>query len=120
MLPISDFCQTISTISIPLPELNETQESALDAWLRSVLWDNVLSGHGPTNGPAYDIHRLKGRFFGKDGTEKIIQGVREIFDVFENPTQPEDSGATRAGKLVVIGRHLDSYDFQKSLEEALQ
>ena len=80
----------------------------------------MLPGHGATDGPAYDIHRLKGRFLGNDGSEMIIQGVREIFDVFENPSQPGDSSASRVGKLVIIGRHLDSYDFPKSLEQALQ
>jgi hypothetical protein len=93
----------------------------VDAWLRSVLWENVLPGHKPTDGPAYDIHRLKGRFFEKDGGEKIIQGVREIFDIFESPLkQPDtDTEISRAGKMVLIGRHLDSFDFRKSLEDAV-
>lgn len=92
----------------------------MDAWLRSVLWENVLPGHKPTEGPAYDIHRLKGRFFEKDGSEKIIQGVREIFDIFDSPLQQPDTDISRAGKMVLIGRHLDSFDFQKSLEDALR
>jgi CCR4-NOT transcription complex subunit 2 len=91
----------------------------VDAWLRSVLWENVLPGHKPTDGPAYDIHRLKGRFFEKDGGEKIIQGVREIFDIFDSPLQQPDTNITRAGKMVLIGRHLDSFDFGKSLEDAV-
>jgi hypothetical protein len=91
----------------------------VDAWLRSVLWENVLPGHKPTDGPAYDIHRLKGRFFEKDGGEKIIQGVREIFDIFESPLKQPDTEIPRAGKMVLIGRHLDSFDFRKSLEDAV-
>jgi G3E family GTPase len=91
----------------------------LDAWLRSVLWENVLPGHKPTDGPAYDIHRLKGRFFSDVGRERIIQGVREIFDIFDSPSQQQDSDGPEAGKMVLIGRHLDSFDFRKSLEDAL-
>jgi CCR4-NOT transcription complex subunit 2 len=111
--------KTISTISIPLPRLTKSQQAALDAWLRSVLWENVLPGHKPTDGPAYDIHRLKGRFFSDVGRERIIQGVREIFDIFDSPSQQQDSDGPEAGKMVLIGRHLDSFDFQKSLEDAL-
>ncbi len=93
---------------------------ALDAWLRSILWENVLPGHKPTDGPAYDIHRLKGRFWEDSGKEKIIQGVREIFDIFDSPSQQPDSNGSRAGKLVIIGRHLGDFDFQKSLEDAVR
>ncbi|KAL2261962.1 hypothetical protein VTK26DRAFT_2884 [Humicola hyalothermophila] len=112
--------KTISTISIPLPKLAPNQESALDAWLRSVLWENVLPGHKQTDGPAFDVHRLKGRFFLDNGKEKIVQGVREIFDIFDSPspeTQPVTAGT---GKLVLIGRHLGDYDFKQSLEDALK
>ncbi|SPQ23567.1 39bb66da-dd56-4307-b37a-a4ec59f3ed3c [Thermothielavioides terrestris] len=111
--------KTISTISIPLPIMTETQQSALDDWLRSVLWENVLPGHTPSDGPAYDIHRVKGRFFGHDGREKFIQGVREIFDVFDNPSEQPDPDVSRVGKLVLIGRHLDRFDFGKSLADAV-
>ncbi|KAL2135989.1 hypothetical protein VTI74DRAFT_6038 [Chaetomium olivicolor] len=110
--------KSISTISIPLPELTEKQESAVDAWLRSVLWENVLPGHKVTEGPAYDIHRLKGRFFVKGGSERIIQGVREIFDIFESPSSSA-TATSGAGKLVLIGRHLDDFDFRKSLDEVI-
>jgi hypothetical protein len=86
-----------------------------------VLWENVLPGHQPGSGPTYDIHRLKGRFFGDDGSEKIIQGVREIFDIFDSPSQPQPaSNVPRVGKLVLIGRHLGDYDFRKSLEDAIR
>lgn len=80
----------------------------------------MLPGHRPTEGPAYDIHRLKGRFFEKAGSEKIIQGVREIFDIFDSPLQQPNTGISRAGKMVLIGRHLGSFDFRKSLEDAIK
>lgn len=99
--------------------MSASQQADLDAWLRSVLWENVLPGHRPTGGPAFDIHRLKGRFFLNDGTEKVVQGVREIFDIFDSPSPPPGSDHPRTGKLVLIGRHLGHYDFRRSLEEAI-
>lgn len=95
------------------------QQSAVDAWLRAVLWENTLPGHKPTGGPAFDIHRLKGRFFVQDGSEKIIQGVREIFDIFDTPSPQPGVGGPRTGKLVLIGRHLDDFDFQRSFDDAI-
>lgn len=99
--------------------MTTAQQAALDAWLRSVLWENVLPGHMPTDGPAFDLHRLKGRFFLGDGTERIVQGVRELFDIFDSPSSDPKQDVSRAGKLVLIGRHLDRYDFGKSLADAV-
>lgn len=114
--------KTISTLSVPLPRLTETQVDAVDAWLRSVLWDNVLPSDETTNKPAFEIHRLKGRLGLSDGREKMVQGVRELFEIFDNPhSAPEASLAPRkdAGKIVIIGRHLDKYNFERSLLEAV-
>ncbi|KAL2267635.1 hypothetical protein VTJ83DRAFT_4912 [Remersonia thermophila] len=112
--------KTISTISIPLPHLSEEQQASLDGWLRSVLWENVLPGHTPAEGsPDHEVHRLKGRFFTKDGQEKLIQGVREIFDIFDSPSQPQREPPAAMGKIVLIGRHLDDKSFTKSLGDAL-
>lgn len=53
-----------------------------------------------------------------DGGEKMIQGVRELFDIMDNPSS-EASGAA-AGKMVLIGRHLGDFDFQESLLAAIE
>ena len=45
--------------------------------------------------------------------------MREIFDIFDSPSQQQDSDGLEAGKMVLIGRHLDSFDFRKSLEDTL-
>jgi hypothetical protein len=84
-----------------------------------VLWENILPGHKPAEGPAFDIHRLKGRFFLDDGTERIVKGVRELFDIFDSPSSDPNQDIPRTGKLVLIGRHLDSYDFRQSLEDGV-
>jgi hypothetical protein len=115
--------KTISTLSIPLPALTKGQLEAVDAWLRSVLWDNVLPSDEKTDQTAFEIHRLKGRLVLGDGKEKMIQGVRELFEIFDKPNpDPEASLESKrdAGKMVIIGRHLDKYDFERSLLEAFK
>ncbi|KAK3323437.1 CobW/HypB/UreG, nucleotide-binding domain-containing protein [Cercophora scortea] len=111
--------KTISTISISVPSLTTEHIKAVDAWLRSVLWENTLSGHSEDGGPKYEIHRLKGRLLLEDGSEKMVQGVREIFEIFENPIESSSPGVQGSGKLVLIGRHLADFDFQKSLHDAI-
>lgn len=108
--------QTISTITIPVPALSSDQVQKIDRWLRSVLWDCELP-HFPKAAP-FETHRLKGRLVLDNGEVKMIQGVREIFEMIDSPERV-DAGASSQGKLVVIGRHLVSEDFAKSLSMAL-
>ncbi|KAK3379913.1 CobW/HypB/UreG, nucleotide-binding domain-containing protein [Lasiosphaeria ovina] len=113
--------KTISTVSIPIPALTADRLKAIDAWLRSVLWENVIPNgahQDATNRPAFEIHRLKGRLFLRDGGEKMVQGVREVFDIFDSPAPLlDEGGGGRVGKMVLIGRHLDDYDFSSSLRQ---
>lgn len=50
------------------------------------------------------MHRIKGRIVLDDGRAKMLQGVREIFELTDVP--PGDDGVAAAGKIVVIGRGL--------------
>ncbi|KAK3318485.1 CobW/HypB/UreG, nucleotide-binding domain-containing protein [Apodospora peruviana] len=115
--------QTISTLSISLPPLTAEQVKAVDAWLRTLLWENVLPGHGNFQGPVFEIHRLKGRLLLQDGSERMVQGVREVFEIFENPiTQwggQKEQESPGTGKLVLIGRNLANFDFQRSLQDCV-
>ncbi|POR37551.1 NOT2 family protein, partial [Tolypocladium paradoxum] len=95
---------TISTISIPVPRLRPDQVDEVDRWLRSVLWDNKLpraEGEGESD---FEIHRSKGRLVFQNGDVKMLQGVREVFELIEAPggqeTQPVE------GKMVFIGRNV--------------
>lgn len=60
---------------------------------------------------------MKGRLVLRDGKQKIIQGVRELFDIIDNPS----TGAYEPGegKIILIGRHLGEFDFQRSLSESI-
>ncbi|KAL2754289.1 hypothetical protein ACRALDRAFT_1081386 [Sodiomyces alcalophilus JCM 7366] len=106
---------TISTVSIPVPLLSPNQEEKIDKWLRSVLWDH----RAPGQDTLLEVHRSKGRLVFEDGSQKIIQGVREIFDIIDAPVQSRDTDAPRQGKIILIGRWLTDVDFEASLAREL-
>lgn len=96
----------------------------LDVWLRSLLWDSELPPthgdieSGGEKGVEFEIHRLKARIPLTDGSLKVIQGVREIFEVLDAPSPSESSGNADA-KLVIIGRNIEKLPFRDSLVDAL-
>lgn len=114
----------ISTVAFGVPILDASQLSLLDAWLRSLLWDSQLINQALGNdanladSENLAIHRIKARVFMSDGTVKIVQGVREVFEIFAAPTQldsiPENASKPQ-GKMVLIGKNLSNYDFEASL-----
>jgi len=92
--------------------LTQQQIDNLDAWLRSVLWEATVPCPSNDYG-AIDMHRLKGRVIRDDGKTFLIQGVREVFEIFE---EPSNGVKTSAGKLVLIGRDLRSGELRRSVE----
>ncbi|KAK2032445.1 CobW/HypB/UreG [Colletotrichum zoysiae] len=103
---------TISTVSIPVPELSPSQLENVDKWLRKILWDRRLPGDEAT---VLEVHRSKGRLIFDNGDVKLIQGVREIFEILDSPDQSREATQAREGKIILIGRHLKGVDFEKSL-----
>lgn len=114
----ANFLKTISTISIPLPVLGTEQVSKVDAWLRSILWESELPNDNDEHQEPFEIHRLKGRLLVQNGGTKIIQGVRELFEIFDAPTGGHE-GWSESGKIVLIGRHVTDFNFKKSLLAAI-
>ncbi|EJT77728.1 hypothetical protein GGTG_02833 [Gaeumannomyces tritici R3-111a-1] len=110
---------SISTISIPLGVLQPAQVAKVDKWLQSVLWENELPGTGKVQDKArFEVHRVKGRLVFSDGGAKMVQGVRELFEIFdslEEKGKEADAGMASGGKMVLIGRHLLGFDFAGSL-----
>jgi hypothetical protein len=98
------------------------QVGRVDEWLRDVLWENVLPGaiSDGSHGSPFEIHRLKGRLVMRDGGQKMIQGVREVFEIIDNPSAVAGESDPVEGKIVLIGRHLRDFDFQKSLLAAIR
>jgi hypothetical protein len=74
----------------------------------------VPSPAGSSYGTTIDIHRMKGRAIRDDGKTFLVQGVREVFEIFEAPNSDEEVGV--AGKLVLIGRGLKGEDLKSNIE----
>ncbi|PTB80355.1 cobW-domain-containing protein [Trichoderma longibrachiatum ATCC 18648] len=74
---------TISTVAIPIPALRPEQLQDVDRWLRAVLWDHKLPD--TETAVEFEIHRSKGRLVFDNGDVKLLQGVREIFELIDAP-----------------------------------
>lgn len=92
----------------------------IDKWLRSVLWESELPNNTDEHKSPFEIHRIKGRLAVENGDVKILQGVRELFEIFDAPASGEEEGASQTGKVVLIGRHVTDFDFERSLLKAIQ
>ena len=114
----SDLDSAIGTITLTLSALTPYQYQQLDAWLRSLLWDNKLVGLNRASD--WDIYRIKGRIVLADGTVKLLQGVREIFELMDAAEVSLQSAAgADCGKIVIIGRNVstepNATTFQRSI-----
>ncbi|EPE08693.1 cobw domain-containing protein [Ophiostoma piceae UAMH 11346] len=129
---------SISTHAIDLGVLKPSQVGKVDEWLRSVLWESQLPNPnggaklGGRNDPkSFEIHRTKGRLVLSDGSVKVVQGVRELFEIFAAPAsspaeeaaadgQATDTAAPESSKLILIGRRLGDFDFEGSIRASLK
>ncbi|KAE8348207.1 CobW/HypB/UreG, nucleotide-binding domain-containing protein [Aspergillus coremiiformis] len=116
----------ISTIAIVIPPISVEEVPRVDAWLRSVLWDSILPPAASQTGSQchptdFDIHRLKGILIIDDGTSRVIQAVRDVFEIRDAETTSSDEGQKQC-KIVLIGRGLgpEARPWQKSLEACLE
>ena len=117
---------SISTITLPIPPLSPAQFFKLDEWLRSALWESLLPSGSTSETLKFEIHRTKGRIMLEDGTLKLLQGVREVFELIDekegNSTRNSDTTPVAdrtGGKIVLIGRGLDKNAFGRSLKTCL-
>ncbi|KAK1056887.1 hypothetical protein LTR74_014555 [Friedmanniomyces endolithicus] len=109
----------IGTVTLSVPVLDEEGLERLDAWLRAVLWSRELPGL-PAGGQ-WEIHRAKGRLPIQDGGVKMLQGVREVFEIVGGASQsgePSD-GSPSAGKIVLIGRNIGSPETATSFQHSV-
>ncbi|MCJ1387363.1 COBW domain-containing protein 1 [Xylographa bjoerkii] len=121
---------SISTISIILNSLSPWKIHNLETWLRKVLWESKLIYPDGTYADLSDsvsIHRLKGRITLDSGEEKMVQGVREVFEItdladasYQNSGTGEGGIVPRVGKLVFIGRGLTGQPWKESLQHFLE
>jgi hypothetical protein len=100
----------------------------LDAWLRSILWDSKLPtlDHGnpvkDDDHGSIEVHRLKARLPLSNGEVKIVQGVREVFEILDLPESSNskvDVTSRTTGKIVFIGRRIIDIPFEKSFLDTI-
>jgi hypothetical protein len=110
----------MSTVTITVPVLRPEQLSAVDAWLRSVLWESNLpnlksidSEIHSDDSNSFEIHRLKALLPLTNGMLKMVQGVREVFDITDAP-KSNDNPSFDEGKIVLIGRGISHLNFKDS------
>lgn len=95
----------------------------VDSWLRSVLWEGQIPNQDPNPEVPIEIHRLKARLVLQNGDVKLVQGVREVFEIFDGEKLAPGEKATtgsQTGKIVLIGRGLREVDFERSFLDAVQ
>lgn len=119
----------IGTVDVKFGVLGVKGMTALDGWLRKVLWESKLPGvdQGGVGSSGWEIHRTKGRVRLKGGEVKMLQGVREIFELIDGVDaaggeEGEAEGREKGSRIVFIGRNLGgetSAAFQRSLNDAL-
>lgn len=104
-----------------MPPLAPGQLELVDSWIRSLLWEGQVPGEPTNSSEPIEIHRLKSRLIFKDGNVKMVQGVREVFEIFDGEQAPNEDGVVpQAGKLVLIGRGVQGINFETSLLNAIQ
>jgi G3E family GTPase len=97
----------ISTRSFKIPVLPSAGLGRLEVWLRRVLWREGNEG----DDMSAEVHRVKGVLPMEDGSVKVLQGVREIFDIIDTDTRGGHEGVKiDGGKIVMIGRRLENID----------
>ncbi|KAI0317515.1 cobW-domain-containing protein [Amylostereum chailletii] len=105
----------ISSLQVACPPLTSETLTALDEWLRSVLWEAALP-------PSHDrieelqVLRCKGLVKTTDGRMLVLQGVQTMYDLSE--MGGEEMGVGGEGKLVFIGKGLGE-QVKRSLESVL-
>ncbi|TVY83592.1 COBW domain-containing protein [Lachnellula suecica] len=116
---------SITTVTLSVPVLTPEQLPNLDAWLRSILWDSKLpeSSNNETtknldNG-SIQIHRFKAKIPLSTGDIKIVQGVRDVFEIIDAPQNPSTEPLFE-GKIVLIGRNLTNKPLTESFLGAME
>jgi G3E family GTPase len=104
----------ITTVLIPLPTLSANQQEKVESFLQTLLWESRIPNPNPGHAnresktQGLDILRTKGYFETEDGSEFVIQGVTDIFEikvVAEHQRRSRSGEEEKVdGKMVFIGR----------------
>ena len=103
----------ISSLQVPCPPLDQLRLEKLDAWIRTVLWENRI----PDSDVEVQVLRCKGLLATDSQEYYVLQGVRSMYEI-EKLEEKEDVSVPPESKLVFIGKGLDDR-LRQSLEDAL-
>jgi G3E family GTPase len=100
-------------MTVKCPVLSRNQAEQLDEWIRTLLWEGKTS-----DVPEHQVEvlRCKGIYTTEDGQQHLLQGVREMYEITDLPTEGDEP--SKEGKLVFIGRGLTD-DVKHSLVKLL-
>lgn len=93
------------------------------------MWECTLplpDGEAGSTAEPFSVHRLKGRLLLDSGQVKMVQGVREVFEVTDldisrqaSPFKSSSTPESIEGKLVLIGRGVADQRWEDSLKGAV-
>ncbi|KAG5636394.1 hypothetical protein H0H81_008228 [Sphagnurus paluster] len=119
----------ISSLQVACPPLSVARFARLDAWLRSVLWENRIpeaqTTQTQTTATAEEqellVLRCKGLLAIQGGKQYVLQGVRSMYDLveLEGEAEAEDVAIPQLGKIVLIGKGLGEH-VRESLRKVLE
>ncbi|KAJ1925806.1 hypothetical protein IWQ60_004324 [Tieghemiomyces parasiticus] len=126
--------QSTTTLCLPVPEGLVLSRSAVDRWIRTVLWEYsvpAVAGHeGPdkVSPTPFQVYRLKGLLVLHDDTDAdavepvapqpmVVQGVQELYE-FHAVVASLDSVPSTL--VVLIGKDLPQQDLKASWAALLQ
>jgi G3E family GTPase len=111
----------VGTVAVEIPPLQaSTAVTKIDGWLRSVLWDVRLPGVDKEDERGFEVHRTKGRIVLDNGSIKMVQGVRQVFEIFDAQEAASETQSHTTGKIVLIGTGLKAEPIRQSLLRYLE
>jgi len=114
----------MSTVTFALPVLAASQLELLDAWLQQVSWESILphAGELPASrhGTIFSVHRLKGMIVLDTGETRMVQGVRDVFEISARMVERPQEEEVKQGKMVIIGKHVADHRWEESLALSLR
>lgn len=108
--------------------LTPEQIPKLDQWFRTLLWCSKVPGANadddedvPDDAPKFEIYRAKARLPMRNGAVKVLQGVRDVFEIKDSEERAaDDKESGEETKVVIIGRDLGPLDLEASYRSKVE
>ncbi|EEB05899.1 CobW/HypB/UreG nucleotide binding domain-containing protein [Schizosaccharomyces japonicus yFS275] len=98
----------ITTRTIPLPSsMSLDQLDKWEDWIRSILWRPLDDDYDETAKDAVLVYRSKAIFRMDDQTCRVLQGVRDVYEIVQPSVTPTDEFTLLQPNLVFIGKNVE-------------